>query len=259
MTSVKLYAECFAPHDIHDHFAVTPCVHLWQQWMESNPQAERLFLRIYAPGRMDDEETFLVPVGDPVRAEGETNALYLPTWMIDANKYSGSGEETLIEVLEASSLPKATKITVRPVDSALHEVDVVSLFERCFSRLGVLQEGKMYLIPLDELGDFPVAVFISKLEPAEEVYLDGDDVPLDFEQAVDHVEPPPRVPTPVPPAPAMLAPMAPAEEEDLMVPRNMFGGGGGSGSAVRPQARPRGGVPPGFVPFSGPGRRLDGK
>ncbi len=190
--------------------------------------------------------------------------------MVDANKYQGAGEEAIVEVLEASSFPKATRIVLRPVDSAIHEVDVVSVFEKYFSRLGVLQEGKLYLVPLEELGGFHVSVYVQKLEPAPEVYLDGDEVPLEFERAVDYVEPPPRPPTPVPAAPPLLAPGIP----DLMVPANFLSdppgadlneaytsrppplGGRGGGQALR---RNQAHHPPGFVPFSGKGHSLNGK
>ena len=114
--------------------------------MDAHPRATRLFLRIYHPGR-DDEETFLAPIGDPVHGDEHRNAIYMPTWMIDTNKYEGSGEETVVEIVESNELPRATKIVLKPVDSTLHEVDVVQVFERSFSNLGVLSEGKQYLIP----------------------------------------------------------------------------------------------------------------
>lgn len=275
MSTVNLFAECFSPDGILEPFCVSPSLNKWQSWMEANPNASRLFLRIYHPQNIDDTETFLVPVGDPVRGAENENAIYMPTWMIDANKYMGAGEETIVEVLEASSFPKATRIVLRPTDSAIHDVDVVNVFERYFSRLGVLQEGKLYLVPLEELGGFQVSVYVEKLEPGPEVYLDGDDVPLEFERAVDYVEPPPRPPTPVPAAPSLLAspPMAPGNP-DLMVPANFLNeppgaalneaytsrppplDGRGGGAALR---RNQTHHPPGFVPFSGKGHSLNEK
>lgn len=274
MSTVHLFAECFAPVDIQDPFVASPSLGLWRRWMEENPTATRLFLRIYHPTRLDDEDTFLVPIGDPVRGSDDDTALYLPTWMIDSNKYTAAGEEAVVEVLEASSLPKATRIVLRPVDSALHEVDVVNVFEKCFSRLGVLQQGKMYLVPLEDLGGYQVSVFVERLEPEPEVYLDGDEVPLEFERAVDYVEPPPRPPTPIPGGTGLLSspPLAPGNP-DLMVPANFLGDPPGadlsSAYTSRPPALNRGGGnavrrgqghhPAGFIPFSGAGHRLDGK
>ena len=252
MSRTNLFAQCFSPVDIHDSFVATPCFPLWHKWMGEHPNATRLFLRIYHPEQDNREESFLVPVGDPVAGSESETALYLPMWMIDTNKYTGSGEETIVDVIDGSSLPKATRIVLRPVDSALHEVDVVSLFEKYFSRMGVLQEGKLYLIPLEELGGFQTSVFVEKLEPANEVYLDGDEVPLEFERAVDYVEPPPpaaRPPTPIPSFPPMLIP----DPHDSMI----------APSLLRSDL-PRGinrhaATASGFVPFSGRGRTLGEK
>jgi hypothetical protein len=267
MSTVNLFAECFSPSDVHEPFTISPCLNIWRTWMEENPEATRLFLRIYHPEHVDDLNTFMVPIGDPVRGGENENAIYLPTWMIDANKYQGAGEEAIVEIVDASSLPRATRIVLRPVDSALHEVDVVSVFEKYFSRLGVLQEGKLYLVPLEELGGFHVSVYVEKLEPAAEVYLDGDEVPLEFERAVDYVEPPPRPPTPIPAVPALLVPGHP----DLMVPANFLGDPPGADLSGAYSSRPNavgGGQglrrnqtyhPPGFIPFSGKGHSLNGK
>ena len=238
---------------MNNHFAISPSAELWQRWMEDNPRATRLFARVYHAGH-DDEEFFLAPIGDPVHGDEHKNAIYLPTWMIDTNKYEGCGEETVVEIVDIHELPRATKITLRPVDSALHEVDVVRVFESCFSQLGVLQKGKQYLIPLEELGGFHVGVYVAELEPGPEVYLDGDEVPLEFEQPVDYVEPPVhRPPTPIPTLPSLLS----ADDMGTMIPDSEAA----APAAPTPQTnlRGRGGHPSGFIPFSGMGRRLDGK
>lgn len=257
MTHIRIFAECYAPQDIHNPFAATPCSELWRRWMEEFPRAQRLFLRIYHPNRTDDEESFLVPVGDPVVGGEEQNALYLPPWMIDSNRYDGAGETTVVEVLEGSAFPKATRIVLRPVDSALHEVDVIQVFEKCFSQLGVLQEKKLYLIPLAELGGYQTSVFVEKLEPEPEVYLDGDEVPLEFERAVDYVEPPRRPPTPIPAEAEQLVPETIADRQVVIGTDGM-----GGGNLSRPTHRPVKAAPTaatGYTPFSGQGYRLGGR
>lgn len=264
MSTVHLFAECFSESDSLDPFVATPCRPLWERWMRENPDVTRLFLRIYHPERMTEDQSFLIPVGDPCASNGISDALYLPMWMIDANQYKGSGEEVVIEILDAQTLPKATRIVLKPIDSALHEVDVVQVFERCFSRLGVLQQGRMYLIPLEELGGYQVPIHVETLEPAAEVYLDGDDVPLEFTRAVDYVEPAQqRPPTPIPTAPPVLA----ADQPDLMIPPNFLVGSGGAPVEQAYQQPPRSRnnlqrqnhYPRGFIPFSGEGHFLGGK
>jgi hypothetical protein len=102
--------------------------------------------------------------------------------------------------------------------------------------MGVLQQGKQILVPIEELGGIMAELFVEKTEPEMEVYLDGDDIPLEFEQAVDYRPEtlPPRAATP-PMAPMVpLAPMMPMEP---MAP-------------IMPMAQG------GFVPFQGSGYRL---
>ena len=231
MTTVHLYSDAFAEEMSEETLVVHPSQDLWRQWMEENPTADRLFVRIRHPA---SDESFLAAVGDPVRSSS-ADGLYLPTWMIDANQFEGCGEEALVSTFRSDSLQKATRIVVRPVDSALLDIDIVSALEKVFSRMGVLQQGKTILVHLEELGGFPVAIHIATTEPAEEVFLDGDDIPLEFEEAVDYVEQPPA------PAPAP----APVERPVTPVPKEPVN----FGQMFTEDAS-------GFQPFRGQGYRL---
>jgi hypothetical protein len=175
--------------------------------------------------------------------------------MIHSNQYSGIGEETRISVFDQSELPKATRIVVRPVDSLLFQTsDVLSVFERNLSKLGVLQQGKIYPLPLEEFDGEIVTFFTEVLEPEGEVFLDGDDIPLEFEEAVDSPPPVARPPTPHPsPVPELLPEYIPTfiEQGAAMVPELAP-----TNNLV--QVRPRNSfAPASFTPFSGKGRRLN--
>jgi len=202
---VSIYSDSFAAVEITDTLVVHPSRDLWRHWIDTNPDETRLFVRIW----LDADRSFITAVGDPVQSE-MMDCLFVPMWMIDAHQIEGCGENYDTVVISASSLPKATRIVVRPIDSAFLGVDVVGVLEKAFSRIGVLQQGTTVLIRLEELGGFQVGVYIHKLEPAEEVYLDGDDIPLEFEEAVDHVE------VPVPTAP--IAHVAQESAEDFFGP-----------------------------------------
>jgi hypothetical protein len=113
------------------------------------------------------------------------------------------------------------------------------VLEAAFSRMGVLQQGRQIQVPIAELG-ITVDLFVAKTEPEEEVYLDGDEIPLEFEQAVDYREPlvplaplvphVPRPDTPIPDEPLSLIP----DSEMPMFAHETFG----------------------FKPFHGRGNRL---
>jgi hypothetical protein len=248
MSTIYLYSEAFAETELKDPFVVRPSQDIWERWQQENFGATRLFLRIQHP---ETEEDFYCSVGDPIRSDAQ-NAVYMPTWMIDTNQYSGCGEEATGTILTPDDIPRATRIVLKPVDSTIHQVDVVRCLERPLSSIGVLQQGKMYLIPLDELEGFQVAVFVEKLEPAEVVFLDGDEIPLEFVEAVDYYEPPVAVPRPSTPIPAeipMLLPFGNMLSNDDAAPA-------AAGRAFHSRTT-RNHCPPGFVAFTGKGNRLD--
>jgi len=255
MSTIYLYSEAFAETELKDPFVVRPSHDIWERWQQDHFGATRLFLRIQHP---ETGENFYCSVGDPIRSETQ-NAIYLPTWMIDTNQYSGCGDEATGTILTPEDIPRATRIVLKPVDSMIHQVDVVRCLERPLSSIGVLQQGKMYLIPLEELQGFHVAVFVEQLEPAEVVFLDGDEIPLEFVEAVDYYEPPvAEVPRPSTPIPAEIPTILPfgtmiSNEEEA----GAGAGAGGARSALHSR-RGRNHCPPGFVAFAGKGNRLDG-
>jgi hypothetical protein len=227
----QLYSNCYADEGTEDPFVVRASQELWSKWMQENHGDTRVFLRIFHP---DGESSVIVALGNPVTGDTE-NRVFMPEWMLASNHLEGSGETVTIEAFESDSLPNATRIVLRPIDSTLFDADFMPVLETAFSRMGVLQQGRQIQLPIPELG-ITVDLFVEKTEPAAEVYLDGDEIPLEFEQAVDYRPAAlpllaPRPGTPVPPEPAPLF-------TDLQEP--MFAGS----------------EPTGFRAFQGRGNRL---
>lgn len=252
MTEVQLYSEAFCDATM-DMWTARPTMDLFEQWMRQHPTSTRLFARIRHPFQLDD--SFLVAVGDPVHSHDFQKTLFLPQWIVQANQYSGCGEETTVTVIGESDLPKATRIVVRPVDSMLFQSsDVIGIFEQNLSRLGCLQQGKLYPLPILELNT-DVSFFVEVLEPEGEVFLDGDEIPLEFESAVDS-PPPPPAPVVRPPTPPPVDIPRLVEQGAAMIPDIIRAS---VPIAARPPTRQRTSyAPTGFVPFSGEGRRLNG-
>lgn len=259
MTEILLYSEAFCDREMKDIWTVRPSSDLFEDWMRQYPTSDRLFIRIQHPNRID--EPFLVAVGDPVHTPEFRKTIFLPNWMIEANQYNGIGETTTVTVFENSALQKATRIVVRPIDSVLFQVsDILAVFEKNLSKLGVLQQGKVYPLPLEELGGMVVSFYTEVLEPEGEVYLDGDDIPLEFEQSVDELssqgsnspqeQPGVHIPTPPPPPGPRLE-----EQGATMIPVMDFENQH-TNTNVRPSRRSF--APKGFTAFSGAGHRLNG-
>lgn len=194
----QLYSDCYADEVTEDQFVVRATQELWSKWMQENHGDTRVFLRIFHP---DGDGSFIVALGNPVTGITE-NRIFMPQWMLASNRLDGFGETVTIEAFESDSLPKATRIVLRPIDSSLFDADFMPVLEAAFSRMGVLQQGRQIQVPIAELG-ITVDLFVEKTEPSAEVYLDGDDIPLEFEQAMDYRPPialplAPRPDTPIP-------------------------------------------------------------
>mgnify|MGYP006271644419 CR=1 FL=1 len=262
MTTIQLYSEAFIDDNgSTNKLCVRPSMDVWERIMNNHQHFDRIFIRIHHPTL--DNETFLIPMGDPVPVGTSlSNSLFLPTWILDTNLIQGCGEETFIETVTPDHLPKATKIVLRPIDSLLLNMDVVEQLQPPLSALGCLQENKQYNIPLEAMDGYTVPVFVAKLEPSHEVFLDGDEIPLEFEEAVDSV--PPRPPTPMPAPPPTLT--VPFEQQGAVSVPSQIPSGilphtdlvQVSPSSMNRLRRTNISTNSAFVPFSGEGRRLGG-
>ena len=110
----------------------------------------------------------------------------------------GSGEEVEVEWLPPDAFPEATLIKIRPHDSAFYHVDAKEELEAHFTRIGTIQEGVTIMLPLAALGGFEVAFDIIKTEPANVVLAQGDEVAIDFDEALDAERGPERLQERVP-------------------------------------------------------------
>lgn len=106
-----------------------------------------------------------------------------------------------MEWYDQGAFPAATRIVLRPHDSAFFNSDIKAELERGLTRIGVVQRGTSVTIPIEHLGGYEVTFDVVETEPANLVLAEGDEVVLDFEEALD--VPPAAVPAATPaPAPA---------------------------------------------------------
>jgi hypothetical protein len=126
----------------------------------------------------------------------------------------------------AQAFPAATRLVLRPHDSAFYHADAKEELERGLTRLGVIKRGTSIRIPLEYLGGFEVTFDVVVTEPANIVLAEGDEVALEFEEALDAAaasgttaaaEPVPRAPMPPP-----TSPPAAADFSEQMIPQNIW-------------------------------------
>ena len=175
---MHLWSQAFLEGDASTATAATD-ERTWRRLMEEHEGAARLIAQINWGGRL-----WYVALGSPARVE-EDGGLYLPLWMLDQLGIEGLGEEADVRWLAEDAFPEATRIVLRPHDSAFYHADAKEELERALTTIGVIQQGTTLEIPLEILGGFPVGFDVVALEPASIVLAQGDEVAIEFEEAID--------------------------------------------------------------------------
>ena len=180
-----------SPAFVNDEPKETGCYTTLTEWTKIHrdyPDAKRIFARC----RVGDKEAFCA-LGEPV-----TNAdnfllgdalppLIVPYWFQTILSIEAAGEAVEIEWMTEESFPQATKIVLRPHDSAFYYSDAKEELEAALTRYGVLQKGTTIPVPLGELDGYLVLFDIIDIEPANVVLLEGEEIVIEFEEALDSV------------------------------------------------------------------------
>jgi hypothetical protein len=197
----------------------------WRRLHDENETAERLFAKISV-----GEKTVYIALGTPITGElipaSTHTALFLPSWALGLLCCEGSGETVTVEWLDSESFPEATRIVLRPHDSAFFHADAKEELERALTSIGVLQLGTTIPVALSALGGFSVNVDVVGLEPTALVLMQGDEVVIEFEEALDAPAPPPSSPEPQPivtPPPEVAVPPAGHQLGGISRPRGPDG------------------------------------
>jgi len=213
-----------------------------QTWRKVHDEYDGTARRIFAHMKTAAGDTYCCALGHPVIATGDIGAegtpIFLPPWLLQALHLEGVGEEIRVEWITEEYAPEATRIVLRPHDSAFFCGDAREELEPVLTRYGILQKGATIPVPLEALGGYVVLCDVIKTEPADLVIMEGDEVAIEFEEALDAAaqaldaatQAPKPKPLPYEPM-AQTEPMVPSGPEPAApVPQgNILGG----------QARPR--------------------
>jgi hypothetical protein len=191
---MEIWSSIFLAEE-HDWATCSLPINTWRRITEENP-ATRLIAEITYL-----EKKIYVALGTPTNEGTDTNNIYVPSWLVDHLGIDGCGQDVDVKWLSQDCFPEASRIVLRPHDSAFYHADAKEELERALTRLGVIHEGDTAVIPLGCLGEYQIAFDIIKTEPANLVLAQGDEVAIEFEEALDAVVPEPvkRPDTPIPP------------------------------------------------------------
>lgn len=193
-TVMNCWSNVFLEEAARDWATCTVSVGDWRRVTEETEGA-RLFAQI-----VSGEKCVIAALGTPAR-EAHTDGIFMPNWMLDHLGLSGTGQPIEVSWLSQEAFPEATRIVLRPHDSAFYHADAKEELERALGRIGVIRRGDTLLIPLECLGGYEVPMDVIETEPANIVLAHGDEVAIEFEEAVDAIVQPEPEPVAPPPAP----------------------------------------------------------
>lgn len=190
--------------------------HLWSKWTR-NQLEELLLVKIVANKK---EHTLHIHSYH----ENSKDIIYIPSWCF-------SDFPLEVEMKRVSSPPIATKITLQPLDTEVYHCDIAKAVSEHLSSWHILTEGTILTVPCEELGGFPVDIYVQKTEPETTVLLRGE-VPMELAEPIEKV-----IEWEKPPPPPHLEESIPEDFDQMLA------------TTAPPKAE-------GFVPFSGKGNKL---
>ena len=170
-----------------------------QQQQQQQQDTDVFLIRITNPLL---DKSLIVNVGGPHR-EYNMDGIYAPTWILEALNIHHVGEITWEKVEQPP--PRATKLTLRPLDQMFNNVDSRTEIEEHLKNFNVLHEGTTIPILLRPFDNYIGQVFVEKIEPSPICML-RDEVELELiqEEEEDIIVPVVRPPTPIPIGPPLL-------------------------------------------------------
>jgi hypothetical protein len=159
----------------------------WQRIHAENPDARRIFARCVLAGGHE----VVCALGEPAPAsaavtEGDGINIFFPLWLLGEGP-SPIGENFEIDWISDEYFPAATRIVLRPHDTAFYHANTKNELEYSLTQYGVLRKGTTIPIEIQALGSYRIDFDVILTEPADLVLMEGDEVEIEFENALDEL------------------------------------------------------------------------
>jgi len=194
--------------------------HLWRTWIEEQESDKVLLIEV-----TQGEHTKTLCVGGSTTESNTT--VFLPKRCFQEFSIS----EPVSVKVQKTMPPLATKLVLQPLDNVLYHCNIVDTVSKYLSEWQVLTKWTILSIPCEELGGFPVELFVKEVEPADIVLL-RNEVPLELAEPLESV-----------------VEWASPTQEPLSIPSSIDS----STTSYAPFPEE---PASGFIPFSGKGHRL---
>jgi hypothetical protein len=197
--------------------------HLWRTWIEDQEDGSVLLVEL-----TQGDHTKTLCVGGSTTESNTT--VFLPKRCFQEFSIS----EPVSVKVQKTMPPLATKLVLQPLDNVLYHCNIVDTVSKYLSEWQVLTKWTILSIPCEELGGFPVELFVKEVEPADIVLL-RNEVPLELAEPLESV-----------------VEWALPTQEPLSEPSSIDSSSTLCPPFLEEEPEPQ----TGFIPFSGTGHRL---
>lgn len=138
---------------------------LLERWMDQYPSGSPLLATLT---NIETEQIMTVCIG----GSQPDRTVYAPSWIMNQICTTTDDLVSLQPLLEVPV--SATKLVLKPLDALAQDMDFRSIVESYLDMFHVLQMGTTLTIPVKDLGDYEISVFVESTEPAPVVRLGGE-------------------------------------------------------------------------------------
>lgn len=175
-------------YEQHDQCVVPN--HLWRRWVQDQELDQVLLVELV---QKSIKQVLCVGAG----TTESISTIFLPTRCFQEFDTSIDVSVSILKTMP----PLATKITLQPLDNELYHCDIASAVSKHLMEWQVLTKWTTITVQCEELGGYPVDIFVKSIEPADTVLLRGE-VPLELDEPIESIPewttvPPVSVPVPV--------------------------------------------------------------
>jgi hypothetical protein len=149
--------------------------HVWEAWADLYPAGSPMLVEMI---HLETGATRVVCAAGQFHVE-TNNHLYVPNWILQHMNQGDEEERHLFVRPVLETPPRATLIVLKPLDNALYDTDMRTLFEERLYTFHTLQTGTTLSVHLPELGGLEAYARVERLEPADLVVL-GSEVNVEF-------------------------------------------------------------------------------
>jgi hypothetical protein len=161
---------------LSDHI-ILPSYYL-TKLIEQYPDNSGMYIATITNTTRSSENTYTVSIGIPHFAD--KLSAFVPDWILNIIGITTEDDIPIKITPYLEPIPLIKKVVIKPLDSLVFNIDIVSCFEKALMNLTILTEGVTIPITIPELGYHEAFAYIEKVEPLPISLVHSADIEVDF-------------------------------------------------------------------------------